>query len=371
MDGVLDGFLRSIRALNDDGPGTAGARKREPRRSSVLAVTGGVCGIGAKIGQQGGRVVVTKTSPTGPAAAAGVAEGDIIRQVDFVDVAGETSDDVALRILGPAGMPVTITFDTAGPGGFHSSVTDTPWVRDRVVERQVTVLRAPIYHPSQLRTAFSPSWSIEPHPLEGAVEWVMAAESSTGEDASGAVGENRALHTDAARTAACEPLEATGEAQARRQQPGKPDNGEAKADGGKELEALVYGGYTFHLPPMSLAAAAGHRACAPPPLTPVSASDAPHNKAVAEAQEAAGHEKATANLEQLPAMTDVPVPSLALYATALPAPAAPHTPDEAPVPASPGTPPTEDEAEEEFVETCSISLHLKPQIGRASCRERV
>lgn len=81
MDGVLDGFLRSIRALNDDGPGTAGARKREPRRSSVLAVTGGVCGIGAKIGQQGGRVVVTKTSPTGPAAAAGVAEGDIIRQV--------------------------------------------------------------------------------------------------------------------------------------------------------------------------------------------------------------------------------------------------------------------------------------------------
>ena len=207
------------------------------------------------------------------------------------------------------------------------SVTDTPWVRDRVVERQVTVLRAPIYHPSQLRTAFSPSWSIEPHPLEGAVEWVMAAESSTGEDASGAVGENRALHTDAARTAACEPLEATGE---ERRQPGKPDNGEAKADGGKELEALVYGGYTFHLPPMSLAAAAGHRACAPPPLTPVSASDAPHNKAVAEAQEAAGHEKATANLEQLPAMTDVPVPSLALYATALPAPAAPHTPDEAP-----------------------------------------
>ena len=82
MDDVLDGFLRSIRALNDDKPGTAGALKREPRRQSpAFAAPGGICGIGAKIGEQGGHVVVTRTAPEGTAAAAGVAEGDIIRQV--------------------------------------------------------------------------------------------------------------------------------------------------------------------------------------------------------------------------------------------------------------------------------------------------
>ena len=107
MDGVLDGLLSSIRSLNEDAPGAAGGAfvltrahpltsatnhsapswhsARSARsalvRSEVMQAPGGMCGIGAKIGQQGRHVVITATCCGGPADRGGVAQGDIIRQV--------------------------------------------------------------------------------------------------------------------------------------------------------------------------------------------------------------------------------------------------------------------------------------------------
>ena len=42
----------------------------------------------------------------------GSVEGDIIVQVDFRDVTGESSVDVARRVLGQEGTPITLTLNT-------------------------------------------------------------------------------------------------------------------------------------------------------------------------------------------------------------------------------------------------------------------
>ncbi len=107
MDGVLEGLLSSIRALNENDPRAAGAACTPTRahplpsanehnalswhsarsarsalvRSEMMKAPGGVCGIGAKIGQQGRHVVIAATCRGGPADRGGVTEGDIIRQV--------------------------------------------------------------------------------------------------------------------------------------------------------------------------------------------------------------------------------------------------------------------------------------------------
>ena len=87
-------------------------------------------------------------------------------QVDYVDVAGKSSTDVACQVLGPAGTPVTLTLNSnvSIGGRFHSSLSATPWAQNGFIQRQITMLRTPIYRNSNARTAFALSWMIQPTP---------------------------------------------------------------------------------------------------------------------------------------------------------------------------------------------------------------
>ena len=139
--------------------------------------------------------------------------------MDYVDVTDEGDVEVARRIIGHAGTPVTLRLCTPRNllcGGFHSELAATPWAQNGLVQREITLVRGPIHHPSKLRTAFSPSWTIPPanqlalsgptNPLlmgsapsdaarcpdavcvpncEGTVEWVKADGSRAASAASG------------------------------------------------------------------------------------------------------------------------------------------------------------------------------------------
>lgn len=73
--------------------------------------SGAMCGIGCNINVNAeGDLFVTKVIPGGPAAfSCEIAVGDVLLAVDGVQVKGDSPDEVAKRIVGPEGVPITIT----------------------------------------------------------------------------------------------------------------------------------------------------------------------------------------------------------------------------------------------------------------------
>ena len=73
--------------------------------------SGVMCGIGCNINvNSDGDLFVTKVIPGGPAAfSCEIAVGDVLVAVDGVPVKGDTPDEVARRIVGMEGMPITVT----------------------------------------------------------------------------------------------------------------------------------------------------------------------------------------------------------------------------------------------------------------------
>ena len=80
---------------------------------------------------------MTKVIPGGPAAfSCEMAVGDVLVAVDGVVVKGETPDEVAKRIVGPEGVPITITTRVR-------RLLDTGTVE---VDKPVTLIRQPAVH---------------------------------------------------------------------------------------------------------------------------------------------------------------------------------------------------------------------------------
>ncbi len=71
-------------------------------------------GVGMTLDGRNGPVRVVQVSENAPAERAGVQPGDVIRLVDGVPTAGLPLNDVVGRIRGPAGTPVTLTFERNG-----------------------------------------------------------------------------------------------------------------------------------------------------------------------------------------------------------------------------------------------------------------
>mmetsp|Transcript_40457 Transcript_40457/g.127364 ORF Transcript_40457/g.127364 Transcript_40457/m.127364 type:complete len:141 (+) Transcript_40457:606-1028(+) len=69
-----------------------------------------MCGIGCSINvNDWGELIIRKVVAGGPAAfSCEIACDDILLQVDGVSVVGETPEEVAKRIVGPEGMPITL-----------------------------------------------------------------------------------------------------------------------------------------------------------------------------------------------------------------------------------------------------------------------
>ncbi|HEX6631076.1 MAG TPA: S41 family peptidase, partial [Gemmatimonadaceae bacterium] len=71
-------------------------------------------GLGVQIEDQAGTATVTQVFPNTPAAEGGVLSGDRIVRVDTTATPGKSLDAVSNLLLGPAGTPVTVTFNRAG-----------------------------------------------------------------------------------------------------------------------------------------------------------------------------------------------------------------------------------------------------------------
>ena len=119
-----------------EGPNTPGGGgfagwKISPPTSGVK------CGIGCTINvNERGELVIKKVIPGGPAAlSCEIGLDDVLVRVDGVSVEGDTTDDVARRIVGPSGFPISITVRHRNRlGGMPETVESTV-----VLLRQQTV----------------------------------------------------------------------------------------------------------------------------------------------------------------------------------------------------------------------------------------
>ena len=107
------------------------AERRQRQRGQA-----GFTGVGIVLLPKDNRFYVWTVIPGGPAEAAGVHEFDRIMKVNDLSTGGLAVDQVAGMIRGPAGTPVTVTFQRPG-------------MADPLV---VTMTRAPILVPSIFRT---------------------------------------------------------------------------------------------------------------------------------------------------------------------------------------------------------------------------
>lgn len=80
-------------------------------------------GIGIQVLQRGSDVVIANVFPGSPAAAAGLAKGDVITGVGGRSMAGASLDTVTNAVRGPKGTPVTVTVRT--PAGVTTTARMT------------------------------------------------------------------------------------------------------------------------------------------------------------------------------------------------------------------------------------------------------
>lgn len=71
-------------------------------------ISGRLSGVGARLGREGGVLVVQGVFADGPAVRAGLRDGDVVVAVDGVPTAGQTVDQVVRRIRGEAGTRVKV-----------------------------------------------------------------------------------------------------------------------------------------------------------------------------------------------------------------------------------------------------------------------
>jgi carboxyl-terminal processing protease len=93
----------------------------EERQARSQALSGSYVGIGVRIDlTEDGRPRIVAVFPDSPAAAAGLAAGDVIVEVDGQSTTGTTIDEVASRVRGEPGTTVNLAVSAAGTGPVRS-----------------------------------------------------------------------------------------------------------------------------------------------------------------------------------------------------------------------------------------------------------
>lgn len=102
-------------------------------------------GIGARIEFQEGTITINSVFPGSPAKSGGLKPGDIISAVDGTSVDGETAEQVALRIRGPAGTDVVLTIKRGDEEPFDLTLTRAeikiPSLSSQMLEGNVGYIR--------------------------------------------------------------------------------------------------------------------------------------------------------------------------------------------------------------------------------------
>jgi carboxyl-terminal processing protease len=132
--GAIQGMLDS---LGDQGH--TSFFSPEVARQESSALEGSFEGIGAYVDAEGDEVKIIAPIRGSPAEAAGLLAGDIVLQVDGVEVTGMPQWDVIARVRGPAGSTVTLT--VLHPG--ESEPVEIEIVRARINVDSVAWARVP------------------------------------------------------------------------------------------------------------------------------------------------------------------------------------------------------------------------------------
>ncbi|HSH00903.1 MAG TPA: S41 family peptidase [Anaerolineae bacterium] len=111
-DRLVDGAIRGVLAELDDQP--TSYRSPEEQARFVADMSGEFQGIGAQVTDEEGDITVVTPLTGSPAEAAGILPGDIIREVDGVDVAGMTLSEAVTLVRGPADTEVILTIERKG-----------------------------------------------------------------------------------------------------------------------------------------------------------------------------------------------------------------------------------------------------------------
>lgn len=102
-------------------------------------------GIGARIDDRDGQISIHSVFPGSPAESGGLKPGDIVIAVDGTPIAGETVEQAAIRIRGPAGSDVVLTVKRGDEEPFDLTLTraeiEIPSLSSRTLQGNVGYIR--------------------------------------------------------------------------------------------------------------------------------------------------------------------------------------------------------------------------------------
>ena len=109
LEGGIDGMLATLGDTGHTRYLTA-----EETQAETEGLSGGYVGVGIQVDSRDGAIVVVTPIDGSPAMEAGVRAGDVLLQVDGVEVTGQTIDEVISIVRGDEGTEITLTFQREG-----------------------------------------------------------------------------------------------------------------------------------------------------------------------------------------------------------------------------------------------------------------
>ncbi|GMQ79344.1 MAG: hypothetical protein BMS9Abin02_1927 [Anaerolineae bacterium] len=137
-EGAIDGMLS---ALEDPNTRYLSPDEEEAAR---INLRGSFEGIGAEVTEENGSITIVAAYEGSPAANAGLKSGDVLRQVDGVDLTGMDINEVVRLVRGPAGTAVNLTIERDGSRFDVNIIRDKiriPSVRSELLEEGVAYIR--------------------------------------------------------------------------------------------------------------------------------------------------------------------------------------------------------------------------------------
>ncbi|MDP4108753.1 MAG: PDZ domain-containing protein, partial [Bacillota bacterium] len=134
----------------------------DENKSAFPTNVGGYVGVGITMSTDGGRIEITYVTQQSPADQAGLKAGDVIKLIDGQPVDGLTNDEIATKIRGPEGSPVTITVLRDGKELIFTmkrAQISNPNFESRTVEPGIEYMRLKIFNGTDTENRFNEAFS--------------------------------------------------------------------------------------------------------------------------------------------------------------------------------------------------------------------
>jgi carboxyl-terminal processing protease len=138
VEGAIEGMLATL-----DDPNTV-YLSPEHEQAARQALNGNLEGIGAEVTGENGQIIIVAPFEGSPAEAAGLKQGDILRQADGMDLTGMDVGEAAALIRGPAGTTVLLSIERDGEVfevEVERDVINLPSVRGEILEDNIAYVR--------------------------------------------------------------------------------------------------------------------------------------------------------------------------------------------------------------------------------------